>query len=157
MMYEDILNKNDVTQLHFQNSNSQTLASLRLIANSAKDTITLKQYNTDGSGGDNVDGVKIAVGEWVTLRIEYYHTGEADTEMMKVYLGCNGETPVLVSEFSSYRPAALEDTLGLAYVKIAHQRTNGSTLYMDNVSLSQTDKAFVDEIEDGNLMLPLAY
>ena len=158
MMYEDIKNKNDVTQIHFQTDKGETLASLRLIANSKKDTVTMKQYNTDGSGTANIDGVSIPVGEWVTLSIEYYHTGVSDaettTEMMKVYLGKDGAAPTLVSEFESYRPLALEDTRGLAFVKIAHQRTNSSTLYMDDVSLSQTNKAFVSGSGNGGTDTP---
>ena len=141
--YTDILDNGDVTQIFFQNKKSVILVALRLVYNKSAGTLKIVEYNDDGSGAATVGGIALPTNEWFTLRIEYYQTKVAETSMMKIFLGTSGEDLKCVAEFNCYREAAL--TNNITKLSIAHQRTNESTLYMDNVSFTRTADIFETE------------
>lgn len=141
--YTDILDNGDVTQIFFQNKKSATLVALRFVYNKSAGTLKIVEYNDDGSGTATVGGIALPTNEWFTLRIEYYQTKVAETSMMKIFLGTSRENLKCVAEFNCYSMAALNDNI--TKLSIAHQRTNESTLYMDNVSFTRTADAFETE------------
>ena len=161
MYYTDILEKGDVMQLHFQ-SGKDTVMSLRLCADASKKNLSVIEYNSTGSGSNTVPGVSIPTDEWVSLKIEFYQTFSADTTMVKLYVGTDGDEPLCVADINAYRDIALDENMSVTTVNIAHQRTNGSTVYIDDIALTQTDKDFapitketVAGFEDGDS--PLDY
>ena len=139
--YTDILEKGDVTQLHFT-SGKDTVMSLRLCADSSRKNLTVIEYNNTGSGSATVSGFTIPTGEWVTIRIEYYVTSTAETTMAKIYVGTDGNEPICMADVNAYRDIALDESKEITEVRIAHQRTNGSTVYLDDISLTQTEKEY---------------
>lgn len=140
--YTDILDNGDVTQIFFQNKKSAILVALRLVYNKATGTLNIVEYNADGSGSSTVSGVALPTDEWFTLRVEYYQTKVAETSMMKIFLGTRDDLKC-VAEFNCYREAALNNNI--TKLSIAHQRTNASTLFMDNVSFTRTADVFETE------------
>ena len=143
LYYTDILDNGDVTQIFFQNKKSAILVALRLVYNKSAGTLKIAEYNDDGSGTATVGRIALPTNEWFTLRIEYYQTKVAETSMMKIFLGTSGENLKCVAEFNCYREAALNNNI--TKLSIAHQRTNESTLYMDNVSFTRTAEVFETE------------
>jgi len=141
-LYTDILENGDVMQIHFKNSEGKTAVSLRLVADSTKKKLSFIEYNSGGSGTSAVSGVTLPVGEWVRLRLEFYKTGDAQTTMMKILVGLDGGEPVAVADVNAYRKDGLYSK-DIVSVQLAHQRTNGSTVYLDDLSLSRTKTEFV--------------
>ena len=141
--YTDILDNGDVTQIFFQNKKNVTLVALRLVYNKSANTMSIVEYNDSGSGTATVPGVALPIDQWFTLRIEYYQTKTAATSMMKIFLGTGEEDIKCVAEFNCYSERSMTDTI--TQVAIAHQRTNASTLYMDDLSFSRTTDVFETE------------
>ena len=143
--YTDILGPGDMTQLHLINDVGKggVVASFRLMLNADKKSIGIKCYNDGKDGTKTFDDIGLSIDEWFTLRIEFFSTGEADTQMARILVGADGDKPVNIGEVTAYR----EDTLGTVPIlmNIAHQRTNGSTTYLDDISFSQIYKNFNGE------------
>ncbi len=143
--YTDILGPGDITQLHLISDEGKdaVVASFRLMLNADKKSIGIKCYNDGKDGTKTFNDIGLSIAEWFTLRIEFFATGDADTQMARILVGTDGNKPVNVGEVTAYR----ENTLGWtpSLMNIAHQRTNGSTTYLDDISFSQIYKDFKSE------------
>jgi len=142
--YTDILEAGDVTQLHLQKENGATVASFRMRVNPDMKTVGILCYNDGKEGQMNYEDIGLPIGEWFTLRLEFFATGAIDTQFARILVGTDGTEPIAVAEVIAYR----ENTLGSipTAMNIAHQRTNGSTVYLDDISFSQINKEFKSEL-----------
>ena len=132
----------DVTQIHFVNSSITNLVSFRIYTTAGGDTFAIHENNSDGSGTGAIVS-DLPMREWVTMRIEWYQGDSADTTRAKIYIGISDGEAECVADIAAYRIVAF--TSELSQVRIAHQRTNASTVYFDDISLEQTDKAYSAE------------
>ena len=132
----------DTTQIHFVNSSIANLVSFRIYTAQGSDTFAIYQNNAGGSGSDMiVSGLPRC--EWVNLRIEWYKGDSAENTRAKIYVGIADGEMECVADIAAYlNPAFSSD---LSQVRIAHQRTNASTVYFDNIALSRIDKAYSAE------------
>jgi len=150
----------DVTQLHLADGQGKTNISLRIAARNTGGvrTLSLIEYNNaKPAEGDTGVGAVIAEGiptdKWFNLTFEFHKTGDPETTVTKYYL--NG---VEIYDDYSYRASGISASEP-SYLSVAHQRTNTSTVYLDNVSFVKSDKAFepipapnpVADFEDGIL------
>ena len=149
----------DVTQLFFLDSKGKSNYSLRIAArsNSGIKVLSLIEYNTKTDDGDTGDGKtifeNIPCDAWFTLRIDFHKTLDASTTVAKISI--NGEE--ILDDFS-YKASALNDTV-IESVSISHQRTNSSTVYLDDLSFARSGLEFIPvpppktvaDFEDGEL------
>ena len=138
---ESSASSSDVTQIHFQDKDGSTLVSYSLKYQSSEKGLKIIQNNEGGSGTADFAGVHIPEKEWVTLRIEWYQTKNAETTMTKIYVGTDGNEPICVCDAVAYRSYGL--TRDMARVNVAHQRTNTTVTYWDNISLVQVERDYV--------------
>jgi mannitol/fructose-specific phosphotransferase system IIA component (Ntr-type) len=64
----------------------------------------------------------------------------SDTTRAKIYVGSDEESLSCVADVVAYRARGLTGIL--ENVAIAHQRTNSSTVYLDDISLTRTEKEY---------------
>lgn len=139
--YDYIANEGDATQIFFEDSQGYDLVAFRLNYNPTSNSLSFIQHNKDGSGRDTVKGITLPYKEWFTLRIEVYQTGVAKTTMARISVGIGDEEPVCLAEINAYCQRAL--TKAVAHITVAHQRTNSSVAYFDNISYKKTEDKFV--------------
>ena len=132
----------DVTQIHFVNSSIANIVSFRIYTTQGSDTFAIYQNNSNGSG-TGVIASDLPRCEWVSLRIEWYQGDSADNTRAKIYVGVADGEMECVADIAAYLTPAF--TTELSQVRIAHQRTNASTVYFDNIALSRIDKAYSAE------------
>ena len=135
----------DLTQLFFMNSLEGQLYSLRISAQATKGVFKLSLIeNNIGSDKDTGTGETIcdnlACDGWFTLKIVFHRTGNADTTGADIYL--NGE---LVKADRTFKAAALEQN-PLVKVVLSHQKTNSSTVYLDDISFKKSGEV-VEDVE----------
>ena len=132
----------DTTQVHFVNSSIANLVSFRIYTAQGSDTFAIYQNNAGGSGSDMiVSGLPRC--EWVNLRIEWYKGDSAENTRAKIYVGIADGEMECVADIAAYLTPAFSSDL--SQVRIAHQRTNASTVYFDNIALSRIEKAYSAE------------
>lgn len=126
----------DLTQLFFFDTAEGQAYSLRIYAISKNDIFTLsliENNDADGGTGSGVTIAKnIACDQWFTLKVVLHRTGEDETTGASIYL--NNE---LVLEDESYLGAALGNK-PIFKVALVHQKTNNSTLYLDDLSFARS-------------------
>ena len=77
----------------------------------------------------------------VLAKYELYATGDADTMITKIYIGEGENEPVCVAEANVYRDTSVTD---IKNFRILWQKyATEYTVYLDDVSLIRSDKAFV--------------
>lgn len=132
----------DVTQIHFVNSSIANLVSFRIYTQQGSDTFSIHQNNAGGSGTEAIV-TNLPRCEWVSLRIEWYKGSSAEDTRAKIYVGVADGEMECVGDIPAYLNPAF--TGELSQVRVAHQRTNASTVYFDDIALSQIDKAYSSE------------
>jgi hypothetical protein len=148
MYYTDASGNTLLTQLNFLNTDYKLLVSLN-VQHHENGYLFLSENNAGGTGANKqISGAFLPTDRWFTLRIEFYYTGEANTTRMKIYTDAgDGETMKCISDFITYAPAAVTDAQNIRLVDICHMRKAPHTLYLDDVSLTRTEKAY----EEGTL------
>jgi len=132
----------DVTQIHFVNSSIANLVSFRIYTQQGSDSFSIIQNNSGGSGTEAlVSGLPRK--EWVSLRIEWYKGDSAENTRAKIYVGIADGALSCVADAPAYLAPTF--TSELSQVRIAHQRTNASTVYFDDIALFEIDKAYTRE------------
>ena len=132
-----------LTQLNFVNTDYKLLTSIN-VQHHENGYIFLSENNAGGTGANKqITGAYLPVDRWFTLRIEFYYTGDADTTRMRIYTDArDGETLECIADIVSYAPMAVENVQNVRLVEICHMRKAPHTLYIDDVSLTRTDKAY---------------
>ena len=120
----------DLTQIFFFNSLDGQLYSLRVSAKASNGVFALSLIENNSSS-ESVLAEDIPCDEWFSLKIVMHKTGVADTTGADVYL--NG---ALIAKDKTYMSAALEQS-PVMKVCLVHQRTNNSTLYLDDLSFTK--------------------
>ena len=139
--YTDILTSGTVMQIHYRTANGNAV-SFNVNADVKNKVLTISENNAAGSGKADVPVVIMPMDEWVELTVEFYKTNVAETTMVKFYVGTEGNAPECLAAINAYLSAGLDSENAIDNVSLAYQRTNGSTIYIDDVSVSQTDKEF---------------
>ena len=126
----------DLTQLFFFDTSEGQAYSLRISASSSKGVFTLSLIENNKADGDTGTGKTIAENipcdSWFTLKVVFHRTEEAETTGASIYL--NNE---LVLEDESYKAAALGNK-PILKVALVHQKTNNSTVYLDDLSFMRS-------------------
>ncbi len=126
----------DLTQLFFFDTSEAQAYSLRISARQSKGVYTLSIIENNNESGDTGTGKTIAESipcdRWFTLKVVFHRTGVAETTGASIYL--NGE---LILEDESYKAAALLDK-PILKTAIVHQKTNKSTVYLDDISFARS-------------------
>ena len=131
---EEIGTAGDLTQIFFFNSLENALYSIRIaaVASDGGYTISIFENNADGGTGN---GKTIAEGiscdEWFSLKIAMSKTGKEETTGADIYLNDD-----FLTRDRSYRSDALAQAPVLK-VCISHQKTNNSTVYLDDLSFTK--------------------
>ncbi len=120
----------DLTQILFLNANEGQLYVLRISAKQTNGVFKLSLIENNGEGKTICEN--IACDEWFTLKIVFHRTGNAETTGADIYL--NGEH---VATDTSYKEAALQQS-PLIKVALVHQKTNRSTVYLDDISFKKS-------------------
>lgn len=137
----------DLTQLFFFDTAEAQAYSLRISATQSKGVFTLSLIENNKADGDTGNGKtiaeNIACDEWFTLKVVFHRTNKAETTGASIYL--NNE---LVTEDTSYKAAALGNKPMLK-VALVHQRTNNSTVYLDDLSFARSGETH-EAVESDN-------
>lgn len=139
--YTDILASGTVMQIHYRTSSGNAV-SFNVKADIKAGTISLSQNNGAGSGTADIPVAIMPMDEWVELTIEFYKTNDAATTMAKFYVGTEGKEPECLAAVNAYLPSGIDTDTMIDSVSLAYQRTNGSTVYLDDISFSRTEKEF---------------
>ena len=156
LYYESIEKDAAITELYFdgKDANGKTITMLKFGMVKRGNNVVIFPYNNgpDGTGifYDAIAGVAIPMKQWVTLRMEMYFTGDADTTRVKFFTDTSGEME-FASDFKLYHSlAAAEGIDGVIPVmnqlRIFHLRTNEAVTYYDDMSLTRTGKEYVKEV-----------
>ena len=132
----------DVTQLFFLDSLEAQAYSLRIEAKKVDGVFTLNliENNEAGTGSGAVIYSGIPCDQWFELKVVFHRTRIDNTTGAGIYLNGN-----LVVENMTYNTAALGNN-PITKVALVHQRTNSSTLYLDDLSFSRSGEV-VEQVE----------
>lgn len=126
----------DVTQLFFLNSLEGQVYSLRISAKAEKGIFSLSIIENNKASGDTGSGAvireNIPCNEWFKLKVVFHRTMDPETCGASIYL--NDE---LINDDESYKAAALVDN-PVIKVALVHQKTNNSTVYLDDLSFKKS-------------------
>ena len=114
-----------VTQLAFLDTKDNQLYVIGINAQSGG-LISLESQN----GTKTAIASDIARNDWFNLKVVFHRGGTAETTSADIYL--NGEK---VYTDNTYKATAVSASDPTAKVAIIHQKSNNSTLYLDNLSL----------------------
>ena len=156
--YAEMEKSGTVTQLYFngKDANGENITALMfgLIYNASSETVAIVPNNTGAGGTGNNGGaglpnISIPAKQWVTLRIEFYMTGDKETTRVKFYNDADGEMKFVGDFRLFYSEAAAVGIDGvlptIEEVRIFHQRTNEATIYFDDMSFTRTEGEYVRE------------
>ena len=131
----------DLTQLFFFNSIEGQVYSIRISAKQTAGVFLLSLIENNTAKGDTGSGKTIYEGvacdEWFELKVVFHKDAKLEKMGAKIYL--NGD---LVCEDLSYKTAATTQN-PIVKIGIVHQKTNNSTVYLDDLSFKKSG-----EIED---------
>lgn len=144
--YESVSERGCVTQLHFKDSDGRIHFSVNVMY-SDEGYLYLSENNGTGTGQQKlIEGTCLPIGKWFTLKIEFYRTTLADTTRAKIYTENPEGTLVCIADINAYNGSAIGSETLLSSVEIAHQRLNGATLYLDDVSFTQKEIDYNEEL-----------
>ena len=126
----------DLTHIFFLNTLEGQAYSIRIKATKTNGVFKLSLIENNKASGDTGTGKTICedilCDEWFTLKIVFHRTGLAETTGASIYL--NDE---LIMKDMSYKSAALTQN-PIMKVALVHQKTNNSTLYLDDLSFARS-------------------
>ncbi|MBO5315172.1 MAG: hypothetical protein J6B48_01950 [Clostridia bacterium] len=135
----------DTTYIRFNDTKGNEIVEYRLY-HTDKGYIELwHEDSTAGTGRGYVmglNGTKVTLNPnvWYTLKIEFYRTGISETTMSKIYLATEGAKLECVADANNYSISSLDTEF--SHVSLAHTSNRPGTVYLDDISLSRTDKSF---------------
>jgi len=130
----------DVIEIKFVNYSGNANYSLRFKPYSDNGTVKVNVFESNIDDKGNGRGSRLAsalpTDEWIDLKVEFYRLGEQSSTYAKIYIG-----GVCVADDNSCRTYALgEGEVGAAEILYNHR--NSARIYLDELSLTRSDKKF---------------
>ena len=156
------INSSTITEIYFngKDANGKDITMLRLHAVASGNNVVFYPQN-GGAGGTGavyapLAGIVIPMGQWTTLRIEMYNTGDPDTTRVKFYTDVNSGELEFVADYKLYHSLAAAEGIipeggtekvlpTMTQIRFFHLRTNEAITYYDDMSLTRTTKEYEKE------------